>query len=122
MPREELYLQDIIEASNAIERFLKGVKENDFLANEMMQSAVLHKLTIIGEASARVSENLKSRYPEIEWKAIVGFRNIVVHAYFSINWKIVWETATMRIAPLCEQILQILQDDFPDFELKSKSK
>lgn len=121
MPREELYLQDIIEASNAIERFLKGAEENDFLANEMLQSAILHKLTIIGEASARISTELKSRYSEIEWKAIVGFRNIAVHAYFSINWKIVWETATMRVAPLREQILQILQADFPDFELKSDS-
>lgn len=122
MPREELYLQDIIEASNAIERFLKNIEEDEFLESELLQSAVLHKLSIIGEASARVSEDLKSRYSEIEWKAIVGFRNIAVHAYFTINWKIVWETATMRVAPLREQILQILQDDFPDFKLKSDSK
>ncbi len=122
MPGEELYLQDIIEASNAIGRFLKNIEEDEFLESELLQSAVLHKLSIIGEASARISEDLKSRYPEIEWKAIIGFRNIAVHAYFSINWKIVWETATMRVAPLREQILQILQDDFPDFELKSDSK
>jgi uncharacterized protein with HEPN domain len=79
----------------------------------------LHKLTIIGEASARISDELKSRYPEIEWKAIIGFRNIVVHAYFSINWKTVWETAVNRIAPLREQIYTILKYEFPDFELKS---
>jgi uncharacterized protein with HEPN domain len=121
MPREELYLQDIIEAGNAIDRFLKGKNENDFLDSELLQSAVLHKLTIIGEAAVRISEDLKTRYPDIEWKAIIGFRNIAVHAYFSINWKIVWETATNRIAPLREQIHTILKAEFPDFELKSNN-
>ena len=80
MPREELFLQDIIEAADAIERFLKNIKKADFLSNEILQSAVLHKLTIIGEASARLPEDLRNRHFEIEWKPIIGLRNIVVHA------------------------------------------
>ncbi len=119
MPREELYLQDIIEAVAAIGRFLKNVSENDFLDGELLQSAVLHKLTIIGEAAARISNDLKNLHPEVEWKLIVGFRNIAVHAYFSINWKTVWTTATNDTAILKQQIQEILQTDFPDFELKT---
>lgn len=120
MPREELYLQDIIEAANAIEKFLTNISENDFLNSELLQSAVLHKLAIIGEAASRISDNLKNRHPEVEWKPISGFRNIVVPVYFSINWKTVWTAATKDTILLKQQIRKILQTDFPDFELRSK--
>ncbi len=119
MPREVLYLQDIIEAANAIEKFLVNVSEDDFLASELLQSAVLHKLMIAGEAAARVSDELKNRHPDVKWKQIVGFRNIVVHVYFSVNWKTVWTTATEDTVILKQQSQEILQTNFPDFELKS---
>ncbi len=66
MACEELYLQDIIEAANTIEHFLKDVSKEEFLASELLRSAVLHKLTIIGEAAARISNDLKSCYPNVE--------------------------------------------------------
>lgn len=65
MPREKLYLQDIIESVDAIERFLKNVSKDDFLENQLVQSAVLQKLAVLGEASARISDELKNRYPNI---------------------------------------------------------
>lgn len=121
MHHEELYLQDIIEASDAIEHFLKNIDETEFMKSELLQSAVLHKFTIIGEAAARVSEELRKHHSEVEWKTIIGFRNIVVHAYFSIKWEIVWETAKTDIASLREQISEILQNDFPDFKLREEN-
>jgi uncharacterized protein with HEPN domain len=121
MRLEELYLQDIVESVNAIERFLKNVREEDFLSNELVQSAVSYKLTIIGEAAAHISDKLKNRYPQVEWKEIIGFRNFAVHVYFAVNWKIVWTTATEDIAVLKKQILEILQNDFPDFAPASDS-
>ena len=119
MSREELYLQDIIEAANAIEKFITNVSEENFVADELLQSAVLYKLTIVGEAAVRVSTELKNRHPDIKWKQIVGFRNIVVHAYFSVNWKTVWTAATEDVVTLKQQIQEILQTDFPDFELRA---
>lgn len=120
MPLEELYLQDIVQSIDDARRFLDGIKETDFLANEILQNAVLMKLVVIGEAAARVSEETRRRHPEIEWKSIIGFRNIAVHAYFSVKWNIVWETATNDLTVLREQIVEILQNDFPDFELRNK--
>lgn len=79
MRREELYLRDIVDASDAIQRFVEEVNEQDFIADEMLQSAVLQKLMIIGEAAARISESIRKQYPEIPWTDIVGFSNIVVH-------------------------------------------
>ena len=115
MRLEELYLQDIVDSVNAIERFLKDVKEEDFLSNELLQSAVSYKLTIIGEASSHISDKVKKRHLQVDWKEIIGFRNFAVHVYFAVNQKIVWTTATEDTVVLKKQILEILQNDFPDF-------
>ncbi len=121
MRLEELYLQDIVESVNSIERFLKDVEEKDFLSNDLLQSAILYKLTIIGEAATNISSELKSRHSQVEWKEIIGFRNFAVHVYFAVNWKIVWITATEDTAVLKKQISEILQNEFPDDELKDEN-
>jgi uncharacterized protein with HEPN domain len=89
MRPEELYLTDIIEAVDAIQRFLVDIGHNTFLQNELLQSAVLQKLMIIGEAASRLSKEFRDKHPEIEWEDIIGFRNIAVHAYFAVEWSIV---------------------------------
>jgi len=116
MRREELYLRDIVDASDAIQRFVEEVDEQDFIVDEMRQSAVLQKLMIIGEAVARISESFRKQYPEIPWTDIVGFRNIVVHEYFSIDWSIVWTTATDDVPELQQQITSILDSDYGNQE------
>ena len=82
MRREELYLTDIIEAADAIQRFLKDVEQNTFLKNELLQSAVLQKLMIIGEAASRLPKEFREKHPEIEWEDIIGFRNIASSCIF----------------------------------------
>jgi uncharacterized protein with HEPN domain len=67
-----------------------------FQSSEMMRSAVVQKLAIIGEAAAQVSEALRSRHPEVPWPQIVAFRNILVHAYFGVDWAEVWRAAKNR--------------------------
>ncbi len=71
-------------------------------------SAVLQKLSIIGEAAARVSKDLQNKHPEIEWADIVGFRNIAIHAYFAVDWSIVWTAATHDAPDLKRKITKIL--------------
>ncbi len=92
MRSDALYLADILDAIEAIERFVTGFDEARFLADELVQSAVLQKLSIIGEAAARLSDATRAGMPEIPWKEIIGFRNIAVHAYFSVDWRIVFVT------------------------------
>lgn len=108
MRRELLYLQDIVEAGAAISRFLEGVTEGDFLHDELRQSAVLQKLAVIGEAAARIPASFRERYPTIPWREMVAFRNIAVHAYFSVEWPIVWTTATEDVPELAKLIQAIL--------------
>ena len=116
MRREELYLQDIIEAAAAIERFLENISKDAFLINDLVQSAILQKLMIIGEAASHISNELKNRHPQTPWKQIVGFRNIAVHAYFSVKWEIVWTAATINAPALRKEIAVILENEFPDLE------
>jgi uncharacterized protein with HEPN domain len=107
MRRDELYLRDVIEAGDSIAKFVAGVDRSAFMDNDMLRSATLHKLTIIGEASARLSDDLKSRYPDVEWRDIIAFLNIAVHSYFSVDWAIVWVAATLEAPALRTQVLQI---------------
>lgn len=108
MRREQLYLTDIVDAIDAIARFLSNADAVTFSTNELLQSAVLHKLTVIGESASRISPELRQRNPEVEWRAIIGFRNILVHEYFAVDHAIVWETATREVAVLRDQISAIL--------------
>ena len=83
MRSDRLYLVEIVEAAEAIETFIRGVDAERFVRDDLVRSAVLHKLTVIGEAAARVSMPLRARFAEVPWSGIVGFRNIAVHAYFA---------------------------------------
>ena len=121
MRAELLYLQDIIDAADSIDSFLEGISKDDFFKSNLIQSAVLQKLMVVGEASGRISAERKLKYLNIPWKQIVDFRNIAIHAYFTLDLETVWTTAIFNIPVLKKQISEILQNDFPDFEGKSKS-
>jgi uncharacterized protein with HEPN domain len=108
MRRDKLYLSDIVQAADGIARFIAGVEPDAFAQSDLLRSAVVHKLSVIGEAAARVSEDLKIRNPQVPWGQIVGFRNILIHAYFGIDWELVWQAATKRCPTLREQVAGIL--------------
>ena len=108
MRQDRLYLDDIVEAADSIDTFLADIVEEDFLDSDLLQSAVLQKLTIIGEAAARISPEFKSNASHIPWSDITAFRNIAVHAYFSVQWPIVWVAATEETALLRSQVLALL--------------
>jgi uncharacterized protein with HEPN domain len=108
MRPDDLYLRDMPAAAAAIDRFLKGVEPQRFLDDELLQSAVLQKLTVIGEAAARVSPELRMAHPEIEWQLAASLRNIVVHAYFAVDWSTIWQTAIQDIPALAGKVAPLL--------------
>jgi uncharacterized protein with HEPN domain len=110
---EELYLRDMIEAADAIAGFISGLDRHAFVGNALVRSAVLQKLGEIGEAAGRVSKELRARHTSIEWRDITAFRNIAVHAYFAVNWDIVWTAAVQDAPALKDQVLQVLNAEFP---------
>lgn len=113
MRDERLYLQDICDAADAVGQFLKDVSKEDLLDSDMLQSAIIQKFSVIGEAAARVSEEIKSRHPSIKWKQIIGMRNILIHKYFAVDWEFIWVTAIERVPELNRQIRELLKSEFP---------
>jgi uncharacterized protein with HEPN domain len=108
MRHDSLYLTDIVEAADHTAAFIAETDFPAFQKSELPRSAVVQKLAIIGEAAARVSEELKTRHPQVPWPQIIAFRNIPVHAYFGIDWDVVWRAARNRCPILREQVAGIL--------------
>jgi uncharacterized protein with HEPN domain len=108
MRHEILYLTDLVEAADHIAEFITGIEADSFQKSELLRSAVVHKLSVIGEAAARLSDELRNRNQQVPWPQIIAFRNILVHAYFGIDWDVVWEAARHRCPVLREQIARIL--------------
>lgn len=92
--------------------FIRGIGPEEFHHSELVRSAVAQKLAIIGEAAARVSDDLRSRHPQVPWPQVIAFRNILVHAYFGIDWDIVWRAAKNRCPVLRDQIATIMDEEF----------
>jgi uncharacterized protein with HEPN domain len=113
MRREKLYLGDIVQAAEEIQKFLAGASKESFLGNDLLRSAVLNKLTIIGEAAARLGKDFKSAHSDVNWEDIMAFRNIAVHAYFAVDWSLVWAAATEDAPALQRRIAEIVAEEFP---------
>jgi uncharacterized protein with HEPN domain len=111
MRHESLYLTDIIEAADHIAEFIEGVGFPAFQKSELLRSAVIQKLAVIGEAAARVSEDLRARHAQVPWPQVIAFRNILIHAYFGIDWDVVWRAAENRCPVLREQVAGILAEE-----------
>jgi len=82
MRHESSFLRDILAACRKIEAITSGTTEERFLADEVLPAAVLHHLTVIGEAINRLSVELRARNSGVPWKPIVAMRHRIVHAYF----------------------------------------
>jgi uncharacterized protein with HEPN domain len=108
MRPDRLYLEDMLAAATAIAGFVGGRDARVFAADDMARSAVLFKPIVIGEAASKISRELRTEHADLPWQDIVAFRNLAVHAYFGVDWDIVWTTATEDVPPLRVRIAAIL--------------
>jgi len=106
-----IYLQHIRDSIRKIERYLKGVSYEFFAKNDMVLSAVIRELEVIGEAANNINENFRIRHPEIPWDKMIGMRNRLIHEYFGVNKKIVWETCKTDLKDLKKAVLFILRKE-----------
>jgi len=109
----KLYIKDILESINAIEKFVRGMSFNEFAKDDKTSSAVIRKFEIIGEATKNVPEEVKKKFPNIPWKEMAGFRDKLIHFYFGIKYELVWNTIKIelpRLRPELEKVLDFLSE------------
>lgn len=102
-----LYVDDILQSIDRIERYTKGMDHNEFASDEKTVDAVVRNLEVIGEAARNISDSARSNTPEIDWRKIVALRNILAHEYFGINTHIVWDIVKTKLVPLRTACLSI---------------
>ncbi len=90
MNRDAFYVAHILECIAKILRYTSG-GEPAFLCDERTQDAVVRNLQVLAESTQRISEETKSLHPEVEWKTISGFRNVLVHNYLGLDVEEVWK-------------------------------
>lgn len=108
------YLKHIIDCVEKIDNSVKEISKSQFNSDVDIQDAVIRRIEVIGEAAKGISEKLKSKYRDIEWKKIAGTRDVLIHAYFSIDLDLVWDIIKHDLPKLKKQILDIL-DEKQDF-------
>jgi uncharacterized protein with HEPN domain len=85
-----------------------GLSLEEFMADETLRRAVVRSLEIIGEAAKKVTEEFRTSYPDIEWRAMSGMRDRLIHDYFGVDYELVWDVVQNRIPMLQRQISSIL--------------
>ena len=104
---DKLYILDILESIDAIEEYLQSHTYDTFIENRMVYAATIRELEIIGEAASKISDGLKEKYPNIDYRTVKDFRNILAHEYFGVDMQIVWMVATQKIPELKIEITKI---------------
>jgi uncharacterized protein with HEPN domain len=108
MRDDRLYLEDILQAMESTETFVQGMTFDDFQADDKTASAVVRKLEIIGEATKQVSSDIRHKHPELPWGEMAGMRDRLIHAYFGVDYRLVWRTVKERIPQLKPVLKEIL--------------
>ena len=106
-----LFLEDILSAIEKIEMYTKGLKFKKFRENSMAVDAVIRNFEVIGEATKNVPKTVKDKYPDVEWKEAIGFRNVLTHDYFGIDLESVWDTLKNNIPVLKRHIGEVLRSE-----------
>lgn len=102
------YLKHILDESIFILRSREEVTVENFLSNEILKRAIIRSLEVIGEAPKKIPDSFRAKYPQIEWKAIAGMRDKLIHDYFGVDYELVWDVIPTKIPTLKVELEKII--------------
>jgi len=105
-PRD--YLRHILAEADYLIKESAGVTAQRFMADETLRRAFVRSLDIIGEAAKKAPDSFRAQYPSIEWRAVSGMRDRLIHDYFGVDYQLVWDVVLNRIPALPDQVASIL--------------
>ena len=101
------YVKHIRDECNYLLDAHEGLSYDNFIEDETLKRAFVRSLEIIGEASGNIPEEFRQINPDIKWRDMAGMRNVLIHGYFGIDYKIVWDVITNHIPLLLKNINKI---------------
>ena len=114
MWKDDATEQDLLLAARAIREFVQGMTHDQFRDDFKTQCAVVQQITVLGEATKRLSPDYRARHPSIPWQEIAGMRDRCVHGYDNINLKLVWEVSQVHARQLMDYLEKIVPKPPPD--------
>ncbi len=107
-------LQHVLVETNYLQALRTNLDQAAFFADETLKRAVCRSIEIIGEAVKQVPESIREKHPQVEWRAMAGMRDRLIHGYFSVDYDIVWDVVVTHISPLQAAVETIIATEFPD--------
>lgn len=108
---DSVRLKHMLEAARTCLKFGLGKVRGDFEKDQMLSFAVIRALEIFGEAASKISDQFQQRTPHIPWKAIVGMRNRLIHAYFDVDYDVVWGALRHEIPNIIPELEKLLETE-----------
>lgn len=105
----KLFIRDVRDCAKKIMDYTEGKTFEEFTENQMLIDAVIRNLEVIGEATKNIPDEVKQKYPRIEWRKIGDLRNIIIHGYFRIDHDILWDIIQNKIPDLATNIEAVLR-------------
>lgn len=111
---EVQFMADILEEIISIENAIKNINYEEFVSNEIKLRAVKYSLIVIGEAANKLSSDTQLKYSSVSWKDIIALRNRIVHAYFGLKVRLLWDIITNELENLKHTIKIMITNEYPD--------